>query len=175
MQARLLALVAAALCGASAAHAQPVFDAAGGARQLANGGRAASQGATLRGSEGFASRRRGAVTDGNGNLAAGSATGFSTANGGQGLRTRSVQRQSDGSIDAGLNASATGANGGTYNRTGNFTRDADGNATGSRTLSATNGDGKSIDASTSYTQGSGFERSATCHDAGGNTVSCGRQ
>jgi len=82
------------------------------------------------------------TTDGKGNVNAVAGSGFSTAAGGQGLRTRSFSRDADGSVDARGQVSVNGAN------------------------------GKSFDGSTTYTQGSGFSRNASCKDAAGNAVSC---
>lgn len=86
--------------------------------------------------------QRRVATDGNGNVNAVAGSGFNTAAGGQGLRTRSFQRDADGNASARSQTSVTGAN------------------------------GKSFDGSTTYTKGSGFSRSASCKDAAGNSVSC---
>ncbi|TFZ05931.1 hypothetical protein EZ313_04570 [Ramlibacter henchirensis] len=124
---------------------------------------------------GLAMHRHGGFAAGSqGELAGASARGFSTASGGQGLRVGKVQRQADGSASASMNASATTSQGGTYERQGTYSRDAQGNGTAQRSTQMTNAQtGVTMDASRAYTSGSGVSRSATCHDASGNTVSCG--
>jgi hypothetical protein len=120
-------------------------------------------------------RARGGVNgDGQGNVQGAAGSSFSTAAGGQGLRSSGFKRGADGSLTAGNSASVTAANGGSAERNGYFTRSADGTATGSRGTTVTNANtGVTFDGSTSYTQGSGVSRSASCKDASGNTVSCG--
>jgi hypothetical protein len=128
---------------------------------------------SAQGNNGALAGQRGLVADGQGNVNAGSAGAFNTANG-QGLRTSKVQRSSDGSINASTNGSASGTNG-SANSSSSFTRSADGSsASGSRNTSATNSNtGVTYDGSTTYTKGSGFSRSGSCTDASGNTVTCG--
>jgi hypothetical protein len=156
------------------APAQPALDAHARTFQAAEGGRAAHAGGTVNGSRLKASRQQGAAADGQGNLAAGKSGGFTTEAGGQGLRNRKFKRNADGSINASGQGAVTTANGGSAERSGSFTRDADGNASGERSTTATNANtGVTMDASTSYSKGSGVSRSTTCHDAAGNTVSCG--
>ena len=90
-----------------------------------------------------AAGRRHVSADGQGNVTAVGGSGFSTAAGGSGLHTRSFNRSADGSASGQSSTTLTNAN------TGN-----------------------TLDASTTYTKGSGFSRSASCKDANGNTVSC---
>ena len=54
---------------------------------------------------------------------------------------------------------------------------ADGStASATRNTTATNANtGVSYDGSTTWTKGSGFSRSGSCTDSGGNTVTCGTQ
>lgn len=156
------------------AQAQPALDGHARTFQGADGGRAAHAGATVNGSRLKASRQQGAAADGQGNVGAGKGGGFTTASGGQGLRSRQFNRSADGSANASGQGALTTANGSSADRSGSFTRDADGNASGDRSTTATNANtGMTMDASTSYTKGSGISRSTTCHDAAGNTVSCG--
>lgn len=112
------------------------------------------------------------AADGTGNVNAVAGSGFNTAAGGQGLRTRSLNRDADGSVHARSQGGVSGANGGSAERNASFTRNADGTASGERNTSVTGANGNSFDGSTSYTRGSGFSRSASCKDAAGNTVSC---
>jgi hypothetical protein len=106
----------------------------------------AHAGAATRVGQGAAAMQRGVVTDGQGNLKAGSASGFTTASGGQGARTTQ------------------------------FTRSADGTASGERNATATNAStGVTFDGTATYTKGSGVSRSASCTDAAGNTVTCGKR
>ena len=118
-----------------------------------------------------ASQRR-LATDGSGSVHAVAGSGFNTVAGGQGLRTRSLNREADGSVHARNQDSVSGANGGSAERSGSFTRSADGSASGERNTSVSGVNGGSFDGSTSYTKGSGFSRSASCKDSAGNTVSC---
>jgi hypothetical protein len=124
-----------------------------------------------------AAGRRGVNGDGQGNLSGAAGSGFSTASGGQGLRTRSFERNADGSVSARNEASASTANGGSASSQSSFTRSADGSsASGERSTSVSNTrTGVTFDGSTSYAKGSGFSRSASCTDAAGNTVSCGNR
>jgi hypothetical protein len=113
------------------------------------------------------------VTDGSGNVNAAAGSGFNTAAGGQGLRTRSFNRDADGSVSARGQGSATGATGASAQRSGSYTRSADGSsASGERNTPVTGANGGTVDGSTTYTKGSGFSRSASCKDSSGNTVSC---
>lgn len=113
--------------------------------------------------------------DGSGNVHGAAGSGFNTAAGGQGLRTRSFERNADGSVDARNQASMSTANGGSAERSGSFTRSADGSsASGARSTTVNNAPtGVTFDGQTTYTKGSGFSRSASCTDAAGNTVACG--
>jgi hypothetical protein len=45
-------------------------------------------------------------------------------------------------------------------------------AGGERNTSVTGANGGTFDGWTTYTKGSGFSRSASCKDSGGNTMSC---
>jgi hypothetical protein len=140
-----IALACAAAAFALAAHAEPGFRARGGVN-----------------------------ADGQGNVHGAAGNGFSTAAGGQGLRTSKFNRSADGSLAASNNASVTTANGGSAERNGSFSRSTDGTASGWRDTTVTNAStGVTFNGSTSYTQGSGVSRSASCKDASGNTVSCG--
>jgi len=113
--------------------------------------------------------------DGSGNVHGAAGSGFNTAAGGQGLRTRSFERNADGSIDARNQASMSTANGGGAERSGSFTRSADGSsASGARSTTVNNArTGVTFDGQTTYTKGSGFSGSASCTDAAGNKVTCG--
>jgi hypothetical protein len=107
--------------------------------QTANGARVTGRTANAA----FAGQR-GLVSDGQGNVDAGAASAFTTANGSHGQRTTRVSRSADGTASAERNTSATNAN-----------------------------TGVTFDGSTTYTKGSGVSRSASCRDANGNTVTCG--
>jgi hypothetical protein len=125
-------------------QAQPVVDAYGRAARGAQGGLAARSGATVQGNRGLAARQQAVVADGQGNVNANGSAGFATQNGSHGTST------------------------------GSYTHNADGTASAGRSTTATNGNtGVTLDASTTYTQGSGVSRSASCKDAAGNTVACG--
>jgi hypothetical protein len=116
---------------------------------------------------------RGALrSDGNGNIHAAAGSGFSTDAGGQGLRTRSINRGSDGSLSAQSQGQAPTASGASASAQNAFTRNADGTASGARSTTVTGANGATFDGSTTYTKGSGFSRSASCRDAAGNPVSC---
>lgn len=130
---------------------------------------------TVHGEHGAAGGQRGLSADGQGNAVAGSQSGFTLARGAQGQRQTSYQHAADGSASAQGQASVSGRHG-SAQRSGSYTRNADGTASAERSTTATNSNtGVTFDASTSYTQGSGFSRSASCKDAAGNTVSCGQR
>lgn len=168
------ACVALAALSAPTAQAQRLADAHARAVQTAGGGLAANSGATFRGDRVAAGRQQNLASDGQGNVAAGSAKGFSTDSGARGSRSGKFKRTSDGAVNASGQGSASTANGSSADRSGEFTRNADGTASGQRSTTATNANtGVSLDASTTYTKGSGLSRSATCTDSAGNTVSCG--
>ena len=160
---RQLAYVA-TLCAALAAYAVQTAQ----AEPLSAAGRFKVQG-----EHAAAAGQRGLVADGNGQVAAGSAGGFSTDAGGQGQRTRRFQRSADGSATASGHAGASGPNG-SASRDGSYTRSADGTASGERDTTVTNArTGVTWDGSTRYSQGAGFSRSLSCTDAAGQPVSCG--
>jgi hypothetical protein len=172
-------LTLAMACGALAsfavqvAHAQLRIDAHAGAVQTAQGALGARSGFAAQGSNGVAAGRRGFVADGQGNVDGAAASGFTTAGGAQGGRSARFSRSADGSTTASANASASGQNG-SAERSGSWNRNADGSASGQRQTTLTNSNtGNTFDASTTYTKGSGFSRSASCKDAAGNTVTCG--
>jgi hypothetical protein len=126
------------------AHADPQVHANRAVNQTAQGGLALRSGGAFNGNNVDAAGQRRLLTDGQGNVSASGNSGFTTASGSTG------------------------------NRSTRFTRNADGTATGERNTTATNANtGVTLDASTTYTQGSGISRSATCKDAAGNTVACG--
>lgn len=119
---------------------------------------------------------RGRVSgDGQGNVHGAAGSGFNTAAGGQGLRTRSFDSHADGSVTARNQASVSTANGGSASSQASYTRSAGGSsASGQRSTSVSNArTGVTFDGSTTYTKGSGVSRSASCTDAAGNTVTCG--
>lgn len=157
----------------ASAWADAVFNGRGLTVQGVAGGAGARSTATLVADNGAAAGRRGIASDGQGNTAGRSASGFSTAGGGQGLRSRQFTRSADGGIDASGQANASGSHG-SAERSSSFTRNADGSASGQRSTSVTNANtGVTLDGSTTYSKGSGISRSASCKDASGNTVSCG--
>lgn len=171
-----IALACVACAALGVASAEPIFNGRGVAAQTAEGGLAAHSSRTALGSRGAATGQRGLVADGQGNVDGSAGSGFTTAAGGQGLRSGRFERSADGSVSATGEASATGRHGGTAQRSGSYTRNADGTATGERSTSLTNAHtGVSYDGSATYTKGSGFSRSGSCTDAAGNTVSCGRR
>ncbi len=127
----------------------------------------------VHGEHGAAGGQRGLSADGQGNVVAGSTSGFTLARGGQGQRQASVERSADGSVDAQAQASVRG-NRGSADRSASLTRNADGTASAERSTTATNSNtGVTFDASASYSKGSGVTRTASCKDAAGNTVACG--
>jgi hypothetical protein len=89
--------------------------------------------------------RRGIATDGQGNVDAAAGSGFVTANGVRGQRSVRYTRSSDGTASAERNTTATNPN-----------------------------TGVTFDGSTTYTKGSGASRNASCTDASGNAVNCGK-
>jgi hypothetical protein len=170
----ILAAACAAIASFSAfvAQANPVLKSRGTVEHSSEGGTAARSSLATRGSYGAMAGHRGLVADGEGNVAGGAASGFTTDSGGQGLRTRKFKRSDDGSFNASGQSSASGTNG-SADRSGSFTRNADGTATGERSTTMTNANtGVSFDASTSYDKGAGGSRSASCKDASGSTVAC---
>lgn len=141
-----IALAGVACALFSVAHAEPAVQARGVAAQTADGGFALHSNRSALGSRGAAAGQRGLVVDGQGNADASASSGFTTASGGQGLRSAS------------------------------FTRSADGAASGERSTSLTHpSTGIRFDASSSYAKGEGVSRSAACTDSAGHTVTCGRR
>jgi hypothetical protein len=101
-------------------------------------------------------------------------SGFTAANGAQGLRSGHFTRSADGSVQGEGQARVTGADGGTAERNTSFSRDTAGNAPGERSTTATNANtGVTFNGSTTYSRESGISRSAGCVDAAGNSVACG--
>lgn len=138
-----IALACTACALYTVAQAEPVVDARGVAARSAEGGLALHSNRSALGSRGAAAGQRGLVVDSQGNANASASSGFTTASGAQGLRS------------------------------GSFTRSADGSASGERSTTLTNPNtGVSFDGSSTYTQGSGVSRSASCTDGAGNSVSC---
>jgi hypothetical protein len=146
------------------------------ATQTAQGGLAGRQSVSTDGNLGAAAGQRRVIGDGQGNVNGASHSAFTTDGGTQGSRSARYDRNADGSASASNNASAIGRDGGSAERSGSYTRNADGTASGQRSTSVTNANtGVTVDGSTTYTKGSGFSRSATCTDAAGNAVSCGKR
>src|SRR5262245_38908143 len=81
---------------------------------------------------------RGALRgDGNGNVHGMAGSGFTTAAGGQGLRTRSFNRGSDGSVSAQSQGHVDTANGGHATSQASVARNADGSTNGERSTAVT--------------------------------------
>ena len=161
------------LLAAQSAHAQ--VSAAARTAGTAQGPWAGRAAFNAQGEQVQAAGQRRVNGDGQGNVHGAAGSGFNTAAGGQGLRTRSFERNADGSIDARNQASMSTANGGGAERSGSFTRSADGSsASGARSTTVNNArTGVTFDGQTTYTKGSGFSGSASCTDAAGNKVTCG--
>jgi hypothetical protein len=140
--------------------------------QGSDGARAAHSGLGARGDNGAFGGQRGLSGDGEGNVSAGARGGFTTESGAQGRRRASFEREDDGSIEASREGSFEGdSRSGEHSRS--YSRDADGNASAERSTTLANEEtGNSFEGSTTYTQGEGFSRSASCTDSSGDSVSC---
>lgn len=171
-----LAAVAAVLAGlstaASADHGVSVNRHAASVGQSGQAVRLGVSGDSALGSFGG---RRNVVADGQGNAAASTASGFTTAAGGQGARLGQASRTADGGFNASTQAGVTTADGGSAERSGSYARSADGSsASGQRSTTVTNANtGVTYDGSTTYAKGSGISRSGSCKDASGQTMTCG--
>ena len=116
--------------------------------------------------------RRGAVTDGQGNGAAGSVNCARTPNA-QGCRAGATTRTADGEVN---HRSGFAVEGETRSATseGGFTKSADGTVNQGRTTTATGANG-SVTVDGAYTSGEGRTRTVTCADASGAVVACPQQ
>jgi hypothetical protein len=160
--------------GAAPAQADGLV-ARGAIHQTAQGGLAARSAVASDGPLGAATGQRRVFGDGQGNVVGASSSAFTTDAGGHGARSARYDRNADGSASASANASANGQNG-SAERNASWTRNADGSASGSRNTTVTNANtGVTYDGATTYSKGSGLSRSASCTDAAGNSVSCGRR
>jgi len=110
-------------------------------------------------------------SDGSGNASTRGGSAFRTRNGGTGSRTGSTSRSADGSLNHQGEVSANGARGGSLQSEGGFTKDANG-VNANRSTTATGPNGATYQGSTTYDKENGMSHSATCTDAGGNTVAC---
>lgn len=113
---------------------------------------------------------RGAVTDEQGNAAAGSvncARGQNAA----GCRAGATKRNADGSVSHQSGMKAKGENGGMLNSSGGFTRSADGTVDQSRTTTASNQNG-TVTIDGAYSTETGRTRTVTCTDASGVAIAC---
>lgn len=117
-------------------------------------------------------RGRGLATDGQGDARYVSGGAFKGPDGATGGRAGTTSRSADGSMTHQSGMTAQGARG-SVQSSGSATRDASGNVSQSRTSTATSAaTGDTIKTSESYTSGSGVTRSASCFDAGGNSIAC---
>ena len=116
-------------------------------------------------------RTRTMSTDGQGNLAAGSATAFKTPAGTVGGRGGVATRTSDGTVNHQSGMAVSGSMGSVQSQ-GGFSKASDGTVTGSRNTSVQAQSGASYQGQTSYSTGSGLTHTGTCTDAYGNQVAC---
>jgi hypothetical protein len=175
---RLFMLTAAAAVlagGSTAAGADGGYSVHRSANPVGQSGHAVRLGTSGDTTLGSFAGRRTVVSDGQGNAAASTASGFATAAGGQGARFGQMSRTADGGLNASAQGSVTTANGGSAERSGSYNRSADGSsASRERGTTVTNANtGVTYDGSTTYTKGSGISRSGSCKDASGQVVACG--
>ena len=146
-----VAYAAIALFNVSVAQADPVLRTRGTVAQTEEGGLAARSSLATHGSNGALTAQRGLVADGEGNVAGGAASGFTTDSGSHGLRTRKFHRSADGTVNANGQSSASGANG-SADRSGGFTHNVGDTASGERSTTITNANtGVTFEGSTTYT------------------------
>lgn len=172
---KTIAVACVAIAGFSAlvAQAEPLLNGKRIVNETAAGGLSARAAGSIQSSTLDAAGQRRVFGDGQGNVAGTRSGAFTTAGGAEGARSLRFKRSDDGSVNASSQGSVNGANG-SADRSASYTRNADGSASGERSTTATNANtGVTLDASTTYTKGSGFSRSASCKDAAGNTVTCG--
>lgn len=112
---------------------------------------------------------RGIVTDGQGNVAAGSAN-CARSQSAQGCRAGVTTRSADGSVSHQSGLQASGANG-SIDSSGGFTRSADGTIDQGRSTTATGQNG-SVSVDGSYTSDTGRSRTVTCTDSSGAVITC---
>lgn len=118
-------------------------------------------------------RQRGWQADGQGNASGSRSGSIAGARGGNAGYQGSAYRNDDGSAGRQGSAYANGPNGGSASTSGGISRDADGNVNGARNTTATGANGSGFSGSTTVTDGS-VTRTATCTNAGGETVACPR-
>lgn len=110
-----------------------------------------------------------------GSTVAASGGAFETAKGAKGARGSTTTINPDGSASRQGGLSGSGARGSIASQ-GQATRNADGTYSGQRSTQATNAaTGNSYDGNTTYNSTDGVKRTATCTDAGGNSINCPRQ
>lgn len=138
----------------------------------ADGSTTAHTGVARRGPNGGVLRGRTATTDGQGNTSVTSRGAVVGAQCGMAVRQGSTTRDADGSASHSGSLSAQNARG-SLQSSGGATRNADGTVTQARTSTATSAaTGNSVQTQSSYSQGSGLSRSATCYDASGAVMAC---
>lgn len=117
-------------------------------------------------------RTRSAQADGQGGRSAARNGSWTSASGASGGGAVQRDRAADGSLSRSASRSASGDRG-SMSSSGQASRDVEGNIVQSRSSTATNAaTGNSVAASSSYSKETGFTHSATCYDAGGNTIAC---
>lgn len=138
----------------------------------ADGSTTARTGIARSGPHGTVLRGRTAATDGQGNGSVTSRAAAVGAQGGVAVRQGSTTRNADGSASHAGTVSAQNAQG-SLQSSGGATRNADGTVSQARSTTATSAaTGNSVQTQSSYSQGSGISRSATCYDASGAAMTC---
>ena len=116
-------------------------------------------------------RSRTLSTDGQGNIAAGSASAFNTPAGTIGGRGGYTTRTSDGTVNHQSGMAVSGSMGSVQSQ-GSLNKSSDGTVSGARNTNVQSASGASYQGQTSYSTDSGLTHTGTCTDAYGNTVSC---
>ncbi len=116
-------------------------------------------------------RTRGLTTNGQGNVAAGSASAYHTPAGTVGGRASATTRTSDGTVNHQGGMAVTGSMGSVQSQ-GGFTKSSDGTVSGSRDTSVQSQSGAAYQGNTSYSTETGITHTGTCTDAYGNVVAC---
>jgi hypothetical protein len=121
---------------------------------------------------GMAGRTHGFATDGQGNAAGGSASGFQTPSGAKGFRAGMTTRSADGAVHHQSGGAVSGANG-SASSYGSFSKNADGTMSGSRSTTAqSKTSGASYQGNTTYNSTDGVQHTSSCTNATGDMVTC---
>jgi len=139
--------------------------------QNRTGGTSYSSASGIRGPNGGSVRGRTFSTDGQGNMASGSAGVFHGPGGAFGVRASESTRTASGDVQHN-SAMAIAGNAGSVQNQRSFDKNEDGTLAGSSETTINSKNGGSYQGSTSYDSQTGVAHTGTCTDAAGNIIPC---